>query len=91
MCAYYTCHAYTKDKVVVRTRGWALVMGSSVQKEKHMSMKMSKSHDPSVSLWYEVGFFMRAMYSFTQTCNDGTRGVVEVTRSSSFVVGWGGG
>ena len=74
MCAYYTCHAYTKDKVVVRTRGWALVMGSSVQKEKHMSMKMSKSHDPSVSLWYEVGFFIRAMYSFTQTCKH-----VEVT------------
>ena len=51
-------------------------MGSSVQKEKHMSTKTSKSHDPSVSLWYEVmGFFIRAMYSFTQTCNDGTRGV----------------
>ena len=55
------------------------MMGSSVQKEKHMSTKTSKSHDPSVSLWYELGFFMRPMYSFTQTCNDGTRGVVEVT------------
>lgn len=76
-----TAHAMpnTKDVMVVRTCGWALVMGSSVQKEKHMSTKTSKSHDPSVSLWYELGFFMRPMYSFTQTCNDGTRGVVEVT------------
>ena len=78
-------------------------MGSSVQKEKHMSTKTSKSHDPSVSLSYDVGFFMRAMYSFTQTCSDATRGVVEVqgggggngvvevTRSSFLGVGWGGG
>lgn len=62
--------------MAVRTCLWELVIGASVQKEKHMSMKMSKSHDPSVSLWYEVGFFIRAMYSFTQTCNRGARGVL---------------